>query len=90
MDWLPTSFAAGLAVALFAIVVGRIKREPGRAIALNALGWPLFLIGIGWAGEVGGEAFWAAAAASLGSLLFTMAANRHPLPGSRRPSRAHP
>ena len=80
MDWLPTALGWGLAVALFAIVVCRVRREPWRNIALNALGYPLFLIGIGWAGEVGSQAFWAAVAASLGSLLFTMAAyHRRPV-----------
>jgi hypothetical protein len=42
-------------------------------IALTAIGYPLFLIGLGVASEVSAQAFWAAAAASLGTLLFTMA-----------------
>lgn len=90
MYGLPTALVAGLAVGLFAILVGRIRREPRRAIALNAIGYPLFLIGLGWAGEVGDEAFWAAAAASLGSLLFTMAADhRRRLLGAQGPPEAH-
>ena len=40
---------------------------------VNAVGYPLFLIGLGAASELSIQAFWAASAASLGSLLFTMA-----------------
>ena len=73
MTWLPSAIAAGLLVAVLSVVVGRIRHDTRKTIALNAIGYPLFLIGIGAAAEVSEQAFWAAAAASLGSLLFTMA-----------------
>lgn len=76
MEWMSASLAATIAVGFLAVVIGLMRRDPLRTIALNAIGYPLFLIGLGWAGEVGDEAFWAAAVASLGTLLFTMASHR--------------
>jgi hypothetical protein len=73
MTLLPSAIAAALVVAGVAVTIGIIRHDPGRTIVLNAIGYPLFLIGLGAASEVSMQAFWAAAAASLGSLLFTMA-----------------
>ena len=73
MTWLPSAIAAGLLVAVLNVIIGRIRHDTRKTIALNAIGYPLFLIGLGAATEVSAQAFWAAAAASLGSLLFTMA-----------------
>lgn len=73
MTWLPSAIVAGLVVAVLAVVIGRVRHDPWRSIVLNAVGYPLFLIGLGAASEVSVQAFWAAAAASLGSLLFTTA-----------------
>lgn len=73
MTWLPSAIAAGIVVAVFTVVVGRIRHDPRSSIVLNAVGYPLFLIGLGAASEVSAQAFWAAGAASLGTLLFTTA-----------------
>jgi len=73
MTWLPIAIVSGLVVAMLSVVIGRIRHDTRRTIMLNAVGTPLFLIGLGAASEVSVQAFWAAAAASLGSLLFTMA-----------------
>jgi hypothetical protein len=73
MTWLPGTFVAALVVAVLAVTIGIIRHDPGRTIVLNALGSSLLLIGLGVAAEVSVQAFWAAAAASLGSVLFTMA-----------------
>lgn len=81
MVWLPGAIIASLVVAALSLVIGRIRHDSRRTIVLNAVGYPLFLIGLGAASEVSIQAFWAAAAASLGSLLFTMA------DGGRRASR---
>jgi hypothetical protein len=56
MEWSPVALAAGLA-ALFAVIVGRVRHESGRAIAVTATGLPLFLIGLGWASQVSTDAF---------------------------------
>jgi hypothetical protein len=73
MTWLPIAIAAGFVVAVLSLAIGRVRHDTRKTIALNTVGYPLFLIGLGAASEVGELAFWAAAAASLGSLLFTMA-----------------
>lgn len=73
MTWLPSAIAAGLLVMVLSVVIGRIRHDTRKTIALNAIGNPLFFIGLGVAAEVSAQAFWAAGAASLGSLLFTMA-----------------
>ena len=73
MTWLPSAIVGALVAAVLAVLIGRVRRDAGRTIALNAVGVPMFLIGLGAASEVSMQAFWAAAAASLGSLLFTMA-----------------
>jgi len=73
MVWLPGAIVAGLMVAVLSVVIGRIRGDERRMIVLNAVGYPLFLIGLGAASELSIQAFWAAGAASLGSLLFTMA-----------------
>ena len=76
MAWVPETIVVAVAATVLAVVIGRIRHDPVRTIVLNATGYPLFLIGLGVAAEVSMQAFWAAAAASLGSLLFTMAAER--------------
>ena len=70
--------AASLLVAVLSVIIGAVRHDPRRAIVLNAVGYPLFLIGLGAASELSMEAFWAAAGASLGSLLFTMADHHRP------------
>ena len=76
MTWVPGAFVAALVAMVLAVSVGFVRHDPVRAIVLNAIGYPLFLIGLGAAAEVNMQAFWAAGAASLGSLLFTMADHR--------------
>lgn len=76
MAWVPEAIVVVLVATVLAAVIGLIRHDPVRTIVLNATGYPLFLIGLGVAAEVSMQAFWAAAAASLGSLLFTMAADR--------------
>ena len=76
MTWLPGAIVGALLIAVLAVAIGVVRHDPRRTIALNAIGYPLFLIGLGAASEVSAQAFWAAAAASLGSLLFTTA-DRH-------------
>jgi hypothetical protein len=74
MEWLsPPLVSILLLAAVLSIVAGRLRREPIRSIALNAVGYPLGIAGFAWAGSVSASAFAAAAAASLGSML-TMAA----------------
>lgn len=84
MDRMSASVAAVIAVGFLAVVIGMMRRDSRRTIVLNAIGYPLFLIGLGWASEVGDEAFWAAVAASLGTLLFTMASHRPAALGEAR------
>jgi hypothetical protein len=76
VTWVPEAIVVALAATVLAVVIGRIRHDPVRTIGLNAVGYPLFLMGLGVAAEVSMQAFWAAAAASLGSLLFPMAAQR--------------
>lgn len=72
MTWVPDTIVVALFAAVLAVAIGFVRHDPFRTIVLNALGYPLFLIGLGVAAEVSMQAFWAAAVASLGSLLFTM------------------
>jgi EamA domain-containing membrane protein RarD len=85
MAWLPGAIVGALVIAVLAVSIGLVRHDPRRTIALNAVGYALFLIGLGVASEVSMEAFWAAGAASLGTLLFTMAdQKRHnPFPTGR-------
>jgi hypothetical protein len=76
VTWVPETIVVALAATVLAVVIGFIRHDPVRTIVLNATGYPLFLMGLGVAAEVSMQAFWAAAAAGLGSLLFTMAAER--------------
>jgi hypothetical protein len=62
-------------VVVIGIVVGRLRGESAATIALNVGGYLLFLGGLSWAAEIGTDALLAAAVASLGSLMFTMAAS---------------
>lgn len=83
MAWPSWTIALALVTVVMAVGVGRFRHDPSATIVLNALGFPLLLIGLGVAIEVSPQAFWAAAAASLGSLLFTTADQhrRTPRPG---------
>ena len=77
MDWLNAGFLIPVVVVTMAgIVIGRIRGETPFTIGLNVGGYLIFLLGLTWASSLGGEAVLAAGAASLGSLLFTMAAGR--------------
>ena len=82
MAWVPEAIVVVLVATVLAVVIGFIRHDPV-TIVLNATGYPLFLIGLGVAAEVSMQAFWAAAFASLGSLLFTMAADRRRTAGPR-------
>jgi hypothetical protein len=73
MTWLLSAIVAGVIIAVLNVIIGRIRHEPQKTIVLNAIGYPRFLIGLGAAAEVSVQAFWAAGAASQGTLLFTMA-----------------
>ena len=73
MGWMPGAIVGAVVAALLAVIIGSVRHDPVRTIAPNALGYPLCIIGLGVAAEVSVQAFWAAGAASLGSLLFTMA-----------------
>ena len=77
MDWLtpPILLILFLAV-LVSLVAGRLRRESVRSIVLSAVGFPLSLAGLLWAGSLGTPAVSAAIAASLGSILYTMAASQ--------------
>ena len=74
MSWVPEAIVVALVATVLAVVIGLYRHDPVRTIVFNAVGYPLFLMGLGVAAAVSMQAFWAAAAASLGSLLFTMAA----------------
>ena len=77
MDWLSPVLIIGIVVVpLTAIVFGRLRGETPATIALDAGGYLLFLLGLSWASNLGQEALIAAGAASLGSLVFTMAGGR--------------
>ena len=73
MPLVPGAIVGAVVAAVLAVIIGSVRHDPVRTIVLNATGYPLFLIGLGVAVEVSMQAFWAAGAASLGSLLFTMA-----------------
>jgi hypothetical protein len=45
--------AASLLVAELSVIIGAVRHDPRRAIVLNAIGYPLFLIGLGAASQVG-------------------------------------
>ena len=76
VEWLtPPLLLIVLLAAVLSIIAGRMRREPIRSIALSAVGYPLSLGGLLWAGSLGTPAFVAAAAASLGAILFSMAAS---------------
>lgn len=55
------------------VVAGFRRGESRATIALNVVGYLVFMGGLAWASELGGEAILAAGAASLGSLMFTTA-----------------
>lgn len=77
MDWLnPWFLIAIVAVTAAGVVFGRMRRETPSTIGLNVGGYLIFWFGLAWASNIGQEALLAAGAASLGSLLFTMAAGR--------------
>jgi hypothetical protein len=65
-------------IAVAGIAFGRLRHETPATMAMNVGGYALFMIGLGWAQSFGEEAFLAAGAASLGSLMFTSAASRKP------------
>ena len=74
MEWFsPQLLLILLLVTVLSIVAGRLRREPVRSIALNAVGYPLGIAGFAWADSVSPSAFMAAAAASLGWMLIMMA-----------------
>lgn len=72
----PAWIAISVAVLLFSVLIGRLRKHRPIDIAVSTGGFLLFLWGLRWAGSLGGEAFLAAGAASLGSLLFTAADER--------------
>lgn len=55
------------------VIAGRLRRERPIEIALNAGGGIAFMIGLGWAMQLGDAAFGAAALASLGGVLWAEA-----------------
>ncbi len=72
-------FILALAVSFLAVVgvVAGLRRGESRSsIGLNVIGYLVFMGGLAWASEIGGDAILAAGAASLGSLMFTTAAYR--------------
>ena len=72
----PAWLAISVAVLLFSVFIGRLRKHRPIDITVSTGGVLLFLFGLRWAGSLGGEAFLAAGAASLGSLLFTTADER--------------
>ena len=86
MEWLSPGLIVLIpAATVVTIVIGRRRHDPPGAIALNVIGFAIFLLGLNWAGNLGREAFLAAGAASLGALLFSMGAYQARA-AERRPS----
>jgi hypothetical protein len=52
----PITAIAFLVTLIAAIAVGRTRREPWIAIAMTVVGVNAFLIGVHWAGIIGGDA----------------------------------
>jgi hypothetical protein len=69
---------------IVAAVVGRLRREPWLATAMTVVGFNAFLLGIRWAGLIGGEAATAAWLAS-GGMAISAEALRI---GTRKPAPA--
>lgn len=77
MDWLSPVVIIGIAaVALFSIIIGKVRNDPPAAIALSTAGYVILLLGLGWAVNLGDAAFYAAGGASLGGILMTMGIER--------------
>jgi len=75
MDWLsPFVIVTLVAVVALSIFFGRLRRDRPSVIALNTVGFVLFLIGLRMAANV--DAFNAVAVATLGAVLFTMGSER--------------
>lgn len=62
-----------LGIAGVSTIAGRLRRERPIEIVLNAAGGIAFMLGLGWAMELGDAAFAAAALASLGGVLWAEA-----------------
>jgi hypothetical protein len=78
MDWVsPWVIVPGVAVVAFSILIGRMRRQTPWIIALDTSGYVLFSFGLFLASNLGGQALFAAGAASLGALMFTTAYERH-------------
>ena len=73
MTWLSWVIVPAVVAVALAVIVGYTRQESRTTIALNAVGYPLLLVGLGAAVEVSPQAFFAAVAASLGSMLLSMA-----------------
>lgn len=63
----PYMWAAFAIFVVVAVVFGRMRHDPWWAVAVTAVGATTFLLGLRWAGNIGNEAFWAAALASGGT-----------------------
>lgn len=77
MAWLdPAWLAISVAVLLFSVLIGRLRRHRPIDIAMTTGGYMLFLWGLRWAGSIDRVALLAAGIASLGTLMFTLADER--------------
>jgi hypothetical protein len=74
MEWIDPVWAVlTIIFGAVGVLVARWRKMPLIEIAMGTGGYFLFLWGLKWAGSFDRGAFLAAGAASLGSLLFTMA-----------------
>lgn len=70
-------------VLVLGTVIDRLRRDSWRVLVPDVIGYTLFLAGLWWASDMGGGAFYAAAAASAGTLMFAWAAGRRALERAR-------
>jgi len=77
MEWF-TPWLAVLTVVfvVLSILIGLVRHHSPKVISLETGGFVLFMLGLFWAASVSDAAALAAGAASLGSLLFTLGAER--------------
>lgn len=77
MDWLSEFVIVVItAVAAVSIGFGVHRRDPWSAIALSTVGVVMYLLALRWTLSIAEEAFYAAAAMSLGAIMWTLGSER--------------
>lgn len=70
-------------VLVLGTVIDRLRRDSWRVLVPDVVGYAVFLAGLWWAQEIGDGAFYAAAVASAGTLMFAWASGRRNLERAR-------